>query len=232
MVLPPGLYGTGAGGRRGRARLRGGLSGISPFRRPPGQGACPESGSVYPGPGDQGWACLLEEVWGAKIIPWTRYATEKDPSSFCRAKLEGYAGPPTGFELRPMDGALYTQAMKEDWSRDLCALFEDGLDYEARGIGVAVLCGGELVAGASSYAVYRDGIEIEIDTRPDQRGKGLATACGARLILDCLDRGLYPSWDAHDKRSAHLAQKLGYRLAGAYRAYLNMERPAPGLPVP
>ena len=22
-------------------------------------------------PGDQGWACLLEEVWGAKIIPWT-----------------------------------------------------------------------------------------------------------------------------------------------------------------
>ena len=99
-------------------------------------------------PGDQGWACLLEEVWGAKIIPWTRYATEKDPSSFCRAKLEGYAGPPTGFELRPMDGALYTQAMKEDWSRDLCALFEDGLDYEARGIGVAVLCGGELVAGA------------------------------------------------------------------------------------
>ena len=183
-------------------------------------------------PGDQGWACLLEEVWGAKIIPWTRYATEKDPSSFCRAKLEGYAGPPTGFELRPMDGALYTQAMKEDWSRDLCALFEDGLDYEARGIGVAVLCGGELVAGASSYAVYRDGIEIEIDTRPDQRGKGLATACGARLILDCLDRGLYPSWDAHDKRSAHLAQKLGYRLAGAYRAYLNMERPAPGLPVP
>lgn len=97
---------------------------------------------------------------------------------------------------------------------------------------MAVLCGGELVAGASSYAVYRDGIEIEIDTRPDQRGKGLATACGARLILDCLDRGLYPSWDAHDKRSAHLAQKLGYRLAGAYRAYLNMERPAPGLPVP
>lgn len=148
------------------------------------------------------------------------------------AKLEGYAGPPTGFELRPMDGALYTQAMKEDWSRDLCALFEDGLDYEARGIGVAVLCGGELVAGASSTPYTGTGLEIEIDTRPDQRGKGLATACGARLILDCLDRGLYPSWDAHDKRSAHLAQKLGYRLAGAYRAYLNMERPAPGLPVP
>lgn len=51
------------------------------------------------------------------------------------------------------------------------------------------------------------------------RGRGLATACGARLILDCLERGLYPNWDAHDSRSLHLAEKLGYRLDHPYRAY-------------
>ena len=75
------------------------------------------------------------------------------------------------------------------------------------------------VAGAGSYCVYRGGIEIEIDTRADHRRKGLAAACGARLILECLDRGLYPSWDAIDLRSAVLAEKLGYHRGEAYVTY-------------
>ena len=62
----------------------------------------------------------------------------------------------------------------------------------------------ELVAGASSYTVYDGGIEIQIDTQLKHRRKGLAAACGAKLILECLERGLYPSWDAHDRRSAAL----------------------------
>ena len=50
---------------------------------------------------------------------------------------------------------------------------------------------------ASSYTVYRGGIEIEIDTHPDHRRRGLARACGAALMLECLKRGLY-SWDAQN----------------------------------
>ncbi len=34
-------------------------------------------------------------------------------------------------------------------------------------------------AGASSYSVYKGGIEIEIDTSSEYRRRGLATACGA-----------------------------------------------------
>lgn len=73
-----------------------------------------------------------------------------------------------------------------------------------------------MVSGASSYTVYRDGIEIEIDTREDERRKGLALACGARLILECLACGRYPSWDAHNKGSLALAEKLGYHPDGTY----------------
>ena len=96
-------------------------------------------------------------------------------------------------------------------SHDLCSQFADYADYERRGIGVAALYQGTPVAGASSYTVYRGGIEIEIDTRVDFRRQGLATACGARLILNCLERGLYPSWDAHSRASLSLAEKLGYK---------------------
>ena len=61
--------------------------------------------------------------------------------------------------------------------------------------------GDEWVAGASSYSMYTGGIEIELDTKEEHRRKGLALAVAARLILECLDRGLYPCWDAANLQS-------------------------------
>lgn len=76
------------------------------------------------------------------------------------------------------------------------------------------------VSGASSYATYREGIEIEIDTREEYRRMGLAYACGAGLILECLERNIYPSWDAHNLESVALAEKLGYHYDHPYPAFL------------
>ena len=75
------------------------------------------------------------------------------------------------------------------------------------------------VAGASSYYVYPGGIEIQIDTHQDYRRRGLATTAAAGLILACLDRGLYPSWDAANLSSVALAEKLGYQFDHEYTAY-------------
>ena len=47
----------------------------------------------------------------------------------------------------------------------------------------------------------------------------LATVCSSALILNCLEEGLYPSWDAHNMNSVHLAQKLGYEFSHEYVAY-------------
>lgn len=48
--------------------------------------------------------------------------------------------------------------------------------------------------------------------------KGLALACGAKLILACLSQNLYPSRDAHNKGSVALAEKLGYHFDKEYAA--------------
>ena len=97
--------------------------------------------------------------------------------------------------------------------------FNDYNTYNELGIGEVILKGGEVVAGASSYSRYKDGIEIEIDTREDHRRKGLAYICGAKLILECLERDLYPSWDAQNLWSVGLAEKLGYHFSNEYTAY-------------
>lgn len=44
-------------------------------------------------------------------------------------------------------------------------------------------------------------------------------ACGAKLILECINRNIYPSWDAQNKGSVELAEKLGYHFDKEYIAY-------------
>lgn len=171
-------------------------------------------------PKDRDWAQRIEAVLGTGVEKQTRYAIRKEPNVFDREKLMQFAGslrPPIA--LRPFDRVLYKQAMAEEWSRDFCAQFEDFTDFQRRGLGIGAVENGQLVAGASSYTVYREGIEIQIETKQEYRRRGLATACGAALILACLDRGLYPSWDAHDLRSVALAEKLGYHRGEPYTVY-------------
>ena len=103
----------------------------------------------------------------------------------------------------------------EEWSRDL-APGHVGENYE----GFVLLSGGELCAGTAAYARSRGGVEIEVDTRPDMRRRGLARCCAARYIAGCLERGLYPEWDAHTAVSAALAEGLGYSRRREYAAYL------------
>jgi GNAT superfamily N-acetyltransferase len=167
---------------------------------------------------DDAWAEAAKRAYADRAIsPGERYAIRKDIDHFDPAKLRAFASAlPDRVRLSPIDGTLYREALKSDWSRDFVSLFADEADYLARGLGVIALEDGMPVAGASSCAVFRGGIEIEIDTREDRRRRGLATACGAALMLECFRRGLYPSWDAANRASASLAEKLGYVFDRSY----------------
>ncbi len=166
-------------------------------------------------PPDEGWAKLIEESWpdADKV---TRYAIKKD-TKFDRKNLEQLvAALPEGYTLRRIDDAIYDQLLEDDQFEDCVAHFESKEQFFEMGRGYAVLKDGKPVSVASSYSVYRDGIEIEIDTSEEERNKGLASAAGAKLILSCLDDGLYPSWDAANRISVHLAEKLGYEFSHEY----------------
>lgn len=168
-------------------------------------------------PQNENWRRAVERVLGERVKQRFRYAIRKEGDVFDRAQLAAYANALTdGFTLALFDESICRMTDEESWSRDFCALFNGPADFVARGLGVAVLYRGRPVSGASSYVVYDGGIEIEIDTKPEFRRRGLALACGARLILESLQLGLYPSWDAYDLRSVALAEKLGYRLDHPY----------------
>lgn len=171
-------------------------------------------------PQDEAWAGLIEKCYGDKAKKVTRYAIKKEQNIFDRVKLEqAVRNLPDGYELKMIEEAEYHMCRANGWANDLVSQYKDYDTYKEFGLGVAALRDRELVSGASSYSTYRGGIEIEIDTREDHRRRGLAYACGAKLILECLKRGLYPSWDAQNKWSVALAEKLGYHFSHEYIAY-------------
>lgn len=169
-------------------------------------------------PQDAPWQQAIEECYpGCKKV--SRYAFRKD-TEFDREKLGALSEQlPEGYSRKFIDREIFLWSRQQDWCRDWVSQFESYDDYAKRGLGVVILKDGLPVSGASSYSVYREGIEIEIQTLEAHRRKGLATCAAASLILECLNRGLYPSWDAANLWSVGLAQKLGYAFSHEYTAY-------------
>lgn len=171
-------------------------------------------------PQNESWAAMVRERLGERARQVERYAFKKEPDVFDREKLEMVvSGLSPKYHLRLIDGELFERCLNTRWSRDLVSVFPEYGFYEKHGLGVLLLQGEEILSGASSYTAYNGGIEIEIDTREDCRRRGFAYICGAKLILECLKRGLYPSWDAQNKWSVALAEKLGYHFDYAYQAF-------------
>ena len=180
----------------------------------------------YPGefvimvPQTDAWNAVIEECYPNDAKKVERYALKKEPKVFDKEKLQQMAdGLPEEYELKLLDEAVFAETKKADWCADWTAQYPDYETYKKLGLGVVILKNGQLVSGASSYTSYENGIEIQVDTKEEYRRKGLACVCSAKLILECLERGLYPSWDAQNKGSLALAERLGYHYSHTYTAY-------------
>ena len=169
-------------------------------------------------PRTEDWAKLIEDVFPAtKKV--TRYAIKKDTKFVKEALEKNISELPAEYEPAEIDAELYDQCLLRPATADFVSSFDNKEHFLKMGRGVVVLKNGEIVSGASSYSRYNEGIEIEVDTVKTERRKHLALAACSALILNCLEEGLYPNWDAQNMASVHLAEKLGYELDREYTAY-------------
>lgn len=165
------------------------------------------------------WGAMVEEQLEGNAERITRYATRKDTNFNQRSLRVMVQAVPDGMELKKIDQSLFEMVRKIPWCRDWVRQYENYDAFREKGKGVVLMRDGEPISGASAYSRYDNGIEIEIDTREDCRRQGLARICAAELILQCLECGLYPSWDAHNEASLALAEQLGYVFDHSYIAY-------------
>lgn len=171
-------------------------------------------------PQNEEWAVLIEKCYKGKCKKVTRYAIKKEKDVFDIDKLQGAVDSlDSEYSIKMIDKDLFYKCRKISWCRDFVSQYDSFEMYKKYGLGVVILKDGEIVSGASSYTSYIGGIEVEIDTKEEYRRRGLAYVCGAKLILECLKRNLYPSWDAQNRWSAALSEKLGYHFDHEYTAY-------------
>lgn len=165
---------------------------------------------------DEAWAPLLRRAFGERLHTRTRVAFQ--PGDWDRPRLRGFIEAlPDALEVRRIGSG--DAARFEELADSLVYNFASLEDFVERGAGYGIEQDGRFVSGCSSYAIGSSSLEFEIQTHRDERQRGLATACAARMIEHCLDHGLEPCWDAHNDISASLATKLGFTNPKPYIAY-------------
>lgn len=171
---------------------------------------------------DEAWYSLIEEVYGDHAERITRYATAVH--SFDDFKLdvlkETAQTLPEGYKIVPIDEKLYYSCKGDPDFSDFVAQYATWEEFRDNGVGFVCLYNGdEIASGISSFADYEGTIELELATKPSHRRRGLAAAVSARIVLECISRGLYPSWDAANIPSLNLSYRFGYHLDHEYTAY-------------
>jgi len=163
------------------------------------------------------WQRLVAATYPNALTVYRREAFQAE--QFDVDKLRGFSQTlPGGFELRQVRLEEVAQ-FATDLERALTYNFRTHQEFITRGVGMGILHQGRFVAGVSSAAVGGGKFEIEIQTHPQFRRRGLARAVAAALILYCLEHGIEACWDAANEPSAALARQLGFHSTGKYDAY-------------
>lgn len=166
------------------------------------------------------WRERVESMHKGSIHQIDRYRLKRNPEHLDREHIKRLlTNLPMNYQLKKIDEKIVNEVSLHELSENFISQFDSAADFIKRGVGFAIISEGSVVSAATSFSIYDEGIEIEIATHPQYRGRGLATITAAALLLDCLDRGLYPSWDAANLESLILAQKLGYVFKEVYSAY-------------
>jgi hypothetical protein len=173
---------------------------------------------------DTAWKEKILDVLAKKTICLERYSFSNEnlnPNHLRRLS----ADIPPGYTLKRIDYELAERLTIDPppLTRDHIFNFGTIQRFLELGFGCCILQEQEIVSAASTYAVSKSGIEIQVNTVESQRGKGLAMLVSANLVLESLDRKLQPHWDAANKTSAGLAERLGFTPQGSYEMIVRVE---------
>ncbi|MBR6874345.1 MAG: GNAT family N-acetyltransferase [Ruminococcus sp.] len=169
-------------------------------------------------PEDMRWLDAVKAA-GIRAYGFTRFRTRAPEQGFDRELLESVLRS-AGDCVRVVDaGAREYEIMRDcKWENSFVSNFKDMEDFLTNGFGKCVFVGEEFASAGTTFGWYSGGYELQIATDPKFRRRGLAAVAGAAFVLECMDRGKTPHWDAANPTSAHIAMRLGFVPAGDYPA--------------
>lgn len=158
----------------------------------------------------------LEFAGRIRVVPFTVCASGSLDVDHLRQIAERT---PPGYAVRRLDASLVDRLfadLDKGWLVDSYGSVDE---YLRRGIGYVAVRDGRVVCGAASAASSARAIDIDIETAPADRRRGLATVVGASLAIECLMRGVEPQWLAANDASCRVAERLGYTRGETYETF-------------
>lgn len=114
------------------------------------------------------------------------------------------------FDIIAIDEAIADRISAIQWAADAVANFGPPSSFVQRGFGFAAATAGRIIGVVGCFTAYSDGVEVQIDTHRDFRGRGVASALGRRFLQEAAVRNATVYWDAMNEPSARLAGRLGF----------------------
>jgi GNAT superfamily N-acetyltransferase len=174
---------------------------------------------IYP---NKKWAELIKENYSEKLRFQQRIkvtSTNLDLEHIKKLKNNI----PDGYEIVKINNEIIDKFEKNTIQKinRFCGSIDT---FRRDGFGFCALYDGKIAAEITNAGIsYKSAFEIDIETHPDHRRKGLATVLAAFMIEYSLEKGLDPRWDAANKPSADLALKLGYTDPEEYEVMIYIE---------
>lgn len=169
-----------------------------------------------------GWEALVCEVYpearirDRAIMQIPAQGLDEEHIDYLLQRYE--AGEYGDYVLREIDCDIYDYLKTEDWADGMVTNFDSYEEFAEYGFGYVVCDGNLPVSGCSVYSYHSAGVEIQVDTKEEYRGKGLAKIASAAMMKETLRRKLTPSWDAANPTSQTIAGHMGFDLGMKYRA--------------
>jgi hypothetical protein len=172
----------------------------------------------YVTPENNDWRQILQEVYNDKIflIHFVDFSSQSLNKNHLKKLIKNLL---PDFEVKKIDSQLAKQVVSDMDNEYFFENFQSTEDFLKRGIGYCILYNGKIVSAATSMAMCKGTIDIEIETTEGSQGKGLGTIVGAKLVLYCLENNIKPKWLAANPESEKLALKLGYKKIGTYDTF-------------
>ena len=179
------------------------------------------------------WGTIARHGEGAYIIPtsesWIDWLVEN--IDFSRYLL-AFKGVENRALLEELNGALeeglnidnvrpddYDALLKDMWSEDFAACFDNRDEFAKDATGYMVYKDGVALSGCVGRAYGEEFMELVFATNPDYRRRNLALTAASNVSLYLEDKNINPYIDVRNQHSVELASRLGFEFIKEYQVY-------------
>lgn len=147
-------------------------------------------------------------AWRDALLPLLEDRLPRTGFEFRPEKMAGWKAPqlPEGITLEALDRRHVERW--GDFDGWLFEIFGGPEHFLARGFASVAVHEGRPVSLAAACAIGGGEAEIELQTHPDYRGRGLATEVARALVRQCLERDITPAWSCATANTASIAVAL------------------------